>query len=303
VLDKYYKIAYLTLQLQDITAMENNITDQVYIEYSFTMQPQQPWNDVLMAQLGEVGFESFIETEEGIKAYVLQSLDSDAILHNVALMENDLCDIAFAKAEIPPTNWNAEWEKNFDPIIVNNRCEVRAPFHKSSGAEFEIVMEPKMSFGTGHHQTTHMMIEHLLVENVTDLDVLDMGSGTGVLGILAQMRGAATVDAIDIDTWCYENAMENVERNKTDRVTVILGGAEQLEGKTYDVIIANINRNILLQDIPVYARSLKSGGTILFSGFYKEDLVPIKNKCNDCGISYDSHLEKDNWIAAKMIKK
>lgn len=282
--------------------MENNTTNQIYIEYDFTVTPQTPWNDVLMAQLGEVGFESFIETETGIKAYVLKSTDTATILEDVDMMNNDLCDIAFAKAEIPPVNWNAEWEKNFDPITVNNRCEVRAPFHKASGVEYDIVIEPKMSFGTGHHQTTHMMIEHLLNENVDNLEVLDMGSGTGVLGILAQMRGAAKVDAIDIDTWCYENALENVERNKTDKVAVILGGAEQLEGKSYDFIIANINRNILLQDIPVYAKSLKKGGTILFSGFYEDDLIHIKNKCKDNGIDYDSHLKKDNWIAAKMIK-
>ncbi|PPK95072.1 ribosomal protein L11 methyltransferase [Nonlabens xylanidelens] len=282
--------------------MENNTTDQIYVEYDFTVTPQLPWNDVLMAQLGEVGFESFIETETGIKAYVLKTTDAATILDTVDIMNNDLCDIAFAKAEIPPTNWNAEWEKNFNPITVNNRCEVRAPFHQASGVEYDIVIEPKMSFGTGHHQTTHMMIEHLLNENVENLEVLDMGSGTGVLGILAQMRGAVKVDAIDIDTWCYENALENVKRNKTDKVAVILGGAEQLEGKSYDFIIANINRNILLQDIPVYAKSLKKGGTILFSGFYEEDLVHIKNKCMESGIVYDSHLKKDNWIAAKMIK-
>lgn len=283
--------------------MENNITNLIYVEYDFKVAPQQPWNDVLMAQLGEVGFESFIETEKGVKAYILQSLDSDSLLDGVSIMKNELCDLAFAKADVPPTNWNAEWEKNFDPITVNNRCEVRAPFHKASGVEYDIVIEPKMSFGTGHHQTTHMMIEHLLEEDVTGLDVLDMGSGTGVLGILAQMRGAGSVDAIDIDTWCFENALENVERNKTDKVNVILGGAEVLEGKSYDFVIANINRNILLQDIPVYANSLKPGGIILFSGFYKEDLETIENKCNESGIFYDSHLTKDNWVAAKMVKK
>ncbi|AGC75175.1 ribosomal protein L11 methyltransferase [Nonlabens dokdonensis] len=282
--------------------MENNTTNLLYVEYDFKVVPQQPWNDVLMAQLGEVGFESFIETDHGIKAYILQSQDSDEVLEGVSIMKNDLCDIAFAKADVPPTNWNAEWEKNFDPIIVNDRCEVRAPFHKASGVEYDIVIEPKMSFGTGHHQTTHMMIEHLLKEDLNDLDVLDIGSGTGVLAILAQMRGAKKVDAIDIDTWCYENALENVERNNADKVNVILGGAEQLDGRLYDFIIANINRNILLQDIPVYAKSLKSGGTILFSGFYEEDLVHIQEKCNESSINYDSHLYKDNWIAVKMIK-
>lgn len=283
--------------------MKEIITDQVYIEYSFQLEPKEPWSDVLIAQLGEAGFDSFIDTDNGIKAYVLQSIDSDAILDDVSLMDHDLCSIAFAKAEIPPTNWNQEWEKNFDPITVDNRCEVRAPFHVSSDLEYDIVIEPKMSFGTGHHQTTHMMIAHLLNENLTGLEVLDMGSGTGVLAILAQMRGAKTVDAIDIDTWCYENALENVNRNKTDKVTVILGGAEQLEGKMYDFIIANINRNILLNDIPIYSKSLKKGGIILFSGFYVDDMSSIESKCNDYGIIYDSHKVQDNWVAVKMLKK
>jgi ribosomal protein L11 methyltransferase len=283
--------------------MKEIVTDQVYIEYSFQLEPKEPWSDVLIAQLGEVGFDSFIDTDNGIKAYVLQSIDSDAILDDVSLMDHDLCSIAFAKAEIPPTNWNQEWEKNFDPITVDNRCEVRAPFHVSSGLEYDIVIEPKMSFGTGHHQTTHMMIEHLLNENLTGLEVLDMGSGTGVLAILAQMRGAKKVDAIDIDTWCYENALENVNRNKTDKVTVILGGAEQLESKMYDFIIANINRNILLNDIPIYSKSLKKGGVILFSGFYEVDMASIVNMCNDHSIIYDLHKIKDNWVAVKMLKK
>lgn len=278
-------------------------TDQIYIEYQFTVTPREPWSDVLIAQLGEAGFDSFSDTDTGILGYVLKSLDNDAILENVDLMQHDLVDIAFAKAEIPPTNWNQEWEKNFDPIVVDNRCEVRAPFHKASGVEFDIVIEPKMSFGTGHHQTTHMMIQHLLSEPLADLDVLDMGSGTGVLGILAKMRGAARVDLIDIDTWCYENALENVERNKVSDTTVILGGAEQLAGKTYDFIIANINRNILLEDIPSYAVSLKPGGTILFSGFYTDDLPAIQAACNLVSIAYVSHFTRDNWVGVKMLKK
>ncbi|GAK89283.1 ribosomal protein L11 methyltransferase [Nonlabens ulvanivorans] len=282
--------------------MSHSVTDQIYIEYQFTIIPVQPWNDVLIAQLGEAGFESFVETETGVTGYILKSLDNDSILDGVDVMSNELVNIAFAKAEIEPTNWNAEWEKNFNPITVDSRCEVRAPFHEATGVEYDIVIEPKMSFGTGHHQTTHMMIQHLLNEDLTGLRVLDMGSGTGVLGILAQMRGAIDVDAIDIDTWCYENAIENVERNKADKVNVILGGAEQLAGRMYDFIIANINRNILLQDIPVYGESLKSGGTILFSGFYTDDLDLIKEACNKVGIQYDSHMVKDNWVGLKMIK-
>ncbi|MGB5981638.1 MAG: 50S ribosomal protein L11 methyltransferase [Nonlabens sp.] len=283
--------------------MENNITDQIYVEYDFTVTPTTPWNDVLMSQLGDLQFESFIETDGGIKAYIREAFDSDNLLDELDLMQNDLCDIAFAKAEVPPTNWNQEWEKNFDPITVDGKCEVRAPFHQSQGLEYEIIIEPKMSFGTGHHQTTHMMIQFLLKENLTEKTVLDMGSGTGVLAILAQMRGAKSVDAIDIDTWCYENAIENVDRNKADSVNVLLGGAEQLEGQYYDAIIANINLNVLLTDIPTYAKSLKPDGIIWFSGFYNENIAAIKAACKEVGIHYDSTLEKDNWVALKMLKQ
>jgi ribosomal protein L11 methyltransferase len=283
--------------------MKNNTTDQIYTEYDFTVTPSQPWNDVLMAALGEYGFESFMETEIGFKAYILQSLDHDNLLDNFEWMNHDLFDLAFAKAKIPPTNWNHEWEKNFDPIVVDDLCEVRATFHESKGLKYDIVIEPKMSFGTGHHQTTFMIIQHLLKENLEGLEILDMGSGTGVLAILAQMRGASYIDAIDIDTWCYENALENVERNKAHKVNVILGGAEQLVGKSYDAIIANINLNVLLRDIPTYAGVLKKQGMIWFSGFYKTDMDAITLLCNDHGLVYDSMLEKDNWVAVKMFKK
>lgn len=282
--------------------MNPKTTNQIYVEYQFSIQPKTPWSDVLMAQLGAVGFDSFIETDQGIAAYILQDIDHDHILDNVDIMQYDDVDIAFAKANIPPTNWNAEWEKNFHPILVDKRCEVRAPFHEPSGVEYDIIIEPKMSFGTGHHQTTHMMIQYLLTETLEDKTVLDMGSGTGVLAILASMRGAAHVDAIDIDTWCYENALENVARNHTNKVHVILGGAEQLGPTKYDFIIANINRNILLQDIPTYARVLKENGIILFSGFYEDDLTKITERCKEFSIKYVSHKTKDNWVGLKMIK-
>ncbi|ARN70515.1 ribosomal protein L11 methyltransferase [Nonlabens tegetincola] len=282
--------------------MANNITNQIYVEYDFTVTPREPWSDILCAQLGDAGFESFIDTQSGVKAYILKDLDSDNVLSTVDLINSDYCDIAFAKADIPPTNWNAEWEKNFTPILVNDQCLIRAPFHESKEVKYEIVMEPKMSFGTGHHQTTYMMIQFLLKEELAGKKVLDMGSGTGVLAILAQMRGATLVDAIDIDTWCFENAQENTERNNADKVNVILGGAEQLAGKQYDFIIANINRNILLQDIPKYAASLKNGGSIIFSGFYTQDLPLINEACSKVGLTYETHIEKDNWVGLKANK-
>lgn len=282
--------------------MENNFTDQLYVEYDFTVQPTEPWTDVLMSQLGDLNFESFIETDKGCKAYIRKSLDSDNLLEDFELMENDLVDLAFAKADVPPTNWNKEWESNFSPIMVEDRCEVRAPFHESRGAEYDIVIEPKMSFGTGHHQTTHMMIQFLLEEDLEGKKVLDMGSGTGVLAILAQMRGATAIDAIDIDTWCYENAIENVQRNHADKVEVILGGAEQLSGRSYDAIIANINLNVLLNDVKAYSDCLESGGVIWFSGFYQENIPTLVEACKEVGLVYDSQKERDNWVALRMVK-
>lgn len=276
--------------------------DQLYVEYDFTITPPDPWNDVLIAQLGELDFESFIHTDAGIKAYVAQSVDKDLDIEQLDIFENDLVDIAFAKAEVPPTNWNAEWEKNFDPIYVDDLCEVRAPFHKSRGLKYEIVIEPKMSFGTGHHQTTFMMIQHLLKEDLAGKVVLDMGSGTGVLAILAEKRGASKIDAIDIDTWCYENAQENVAANGANNVEVILGGAEELGDTMYDLIIANINRNILLQDVPTYCKQLKNDGVLLLSGFYTEDVEIIKKKCAENGVIFDSQLQLNNWVACRMIK-
>ncbi|PRP66949.1 50S ribosomal protein L11 methyltransferase [Nonlabens agnitus] len=281
----------------------SKITDQLYVEYTFTVAPIEPWNDVLAAQLGTLGFESFMETEEGLLAYIQKDLDQEDLLKDLEILQSDHVDIAFAKAEIPPTNWNHEWESNFEAIMVDGRCEVRAPFHEKHVVDYDIVIEPKMSFGTGHHQTTYMMMEHLLELDFKNQKVLDMGSGTGVLAILAQMRGANAVDAVDIDTWCYENALENVERNKADKVTVILGGAEVLQDKFYDVIIANINRNILLVDIPTYSKCLSTGGLLLLSGFYEEDLEAIEAACLQAGLEYQGHRKKDNWIAPMFLKK
>ncbi|MGB2758985.1 MAG: 50S ribosomal protein L11 methyltransferase, partial [Maribacter stanieri] len=203
--------------------------------------------------------------------------------------------------EIEQENWNATWEQNFQPIIIDDVCMIRAPFHDKIKVEYDIVIEPIMSFGSGHHETTHMMLQHILQLDVKDKTVLDMGSGTGVLAILAGMRGATTIDAIDIDNWCYLNAKENVERNNMDFISVYEGDAALLKGKKYDLIIANINRNILLADMPKYVQSLNSGGVLLLSGFYTEDLDMITQKCVDLELKFEKNLERNNWVAAKYV--
>ena len=284
----------------------------IYLEYTFTVTPVQPGSDIIIAQLGAVGFESFVENETGVVAYIQKEeafpgktdeLEYDSLLEDVDIMTSDLFEVSYTATEIEQVNWNEEWEKHFDPMEFDGRCEVRAPFHVKTDVEFDIVIEPKMSFGTGHHETTHMMIKHLLKLDVTGKKTLDMGSGTGVLAILAEMRGAGPVDAIDIDNWCYLNAIENAERNNCKKLSVYEGDASLLEGRSYDLIIANINRNILLQDIPTYANCLNKDGILLLSGFYTEDLATISEKCNDNKLYFVENFERNNWIACKFEKR
>ena len=225
----------------------------VYLEYDFTIEPTQPATDILIAELGEVGFESFVENETGLLAYILKSDWREDILDGLYILQQPGFEISWTQKEIQQQNWNAEWERNFHPITIGNRCMVRAPFHPAAGVEYDIVIEPKMSFGTGHHETTHMMLQHILDMDVQGKSVLDMGCGTGVLAILAKKKGAGPVDAIDIDEWCYLNTQENIERNDCGSIKAFLGDSSLLKGKKYDVILANIIRNILLEVILVYA--------------------------------------------------
>jgi ribosomal protein L11 methyltransferase len=277
------------------------MSNTIYIEYRFTVTPKEPASDILIAELGEAGFESFVEEENDVLAYIQKEEWSSDILNDLVILTNSRYDIDYDFKEIQQENWNATWEQNFQPIVVDDICLIRAPFHNPIDVEFDIVIEPKMSFGTGHHETTHMMLQHILQLNVTEKSVLDMGSGTGVLAILSAMRGATKVDAIDIDNWCYLNAKENIARNKMDFIEVFEGDVTLLKGKKYDVIIANINRNILLADIPSYANALNENGTILLSGFYAEDLDMINQKCFDIGLKFEKKLVRNNWVATKYV--
>jgi len=274
---------------------------QIYIEYNFTVSPLQPGTEILIAQLGLVNFESFVETEKGVKAYIQKMDWKESILNDIQILESDEFEISHIKSEIDQINWNAEWENNFHPIEVNEDCAVRAPFHQPFHVKYEIVIEPKMSFGTGHHETTYMMLQHILENDFKDKSVLDMGCGTAVLAILAEMRGASKIDAIDIDEWCYENSVENVERNACTKISVFQGDVSLLTTKKYDSIIANINRNILLQDMEAYCNCLDKRGELYLSGFYKEDLPLISSTCTKLGLSFVTNKVKNNWIAAKFI--
>ncbi|WP_373518221.1 50S ribosomal protein L11 methyltransferase, partial [Pricia sp.] len=193
------------------------------------------------------------------------------------------------------------WESNFHPILINHRCAVRAPFHTKFDVEYDIVIEPKMSFGTGHHETTHMMLQFILDHDFEGKSVLDMGSGTGVLSILAALKGALHVDAIDIDNWCYLNAKENVTRNDCAHINVYEGDSGLLGDRKYDIILANISRNILVEDIPIYTQNLTEKGTLFVSGFYAKDFSVISKKCAETGLKFEKNLEKNHWVAAKYV--
>ena len=275
---------------------------KIYIGYHFTISPLELGSEILIAELGEKTFESFIETETGISAFVQKDLWNENILEDIQILSNPEFKIEYTFEEIEQVNWNEEWEKNFEPINVDGKCHVRAPFHEKTNAEFDIVIEPKMSFGTGHHETTHMMIQHLLETDLVGKKTLDMGCGTAILAILAEMKGAQPIDAIDIDNWCYLNSIENAERNNCKHISVYEGEASLLTDKKYDVIIANINRNILLNDMQQYVASLNENGILFLSGFYTEDIPVISESCTSKGLTYVKQFERNNWVALKFVK-
>ena len=273
----------------------------IYLEFNFTISPLEPAREILVAELGEASFESFVEHESGMLAYIDKAAYTSQLLGDIYVLQNSDFKISWVVKEIEQQNWNAEWERNFHPITVSGECMVRAPFHSKEEVTYDIVIEPKMSFGTGHHETTHMMLQHILDNDFEGKSVLDMGCGTGVLAILAEKKGAVALEAIDIDEWCYLNTLENIARNACDKITALQGDASLLQGKEYDIILANINRNILLDDIPKYAKCLKRGGQLYVSGFYSGDLDAISSKCAGLNLKFEKKIEKNRWVSAKYV--
>ena len=276
------------------------MSNAIYIGYTFKVEPLQPGSEILIAELGYAGFESFVENEFGVVAYIQKNEWNANILQDIHILNSEEFKITYEFNEIEQTNWNEEWEKNFNPIVVDELVTVRAPFHEKPNTKFDLIIEPKMSFGTGHHETTHMMIQHILKNDFIGKSVLDMGCGTGVLAILAEKVGATQLDAIDIDNWCYLNSVENAERNHCNNISVFEGDISLLKNQNYDCIIANINRNILLQDIPTYAKHLNKNGKLFLSGFYEEDLELITNTCSENGMVFKDKIIKNKWVAAKF---
>lgn len=264
-------------------------------------------NDVLAAELGEIGFESFTENENGLQGYISDQLyNVKGLQDKLAEFPLENVEIHFTESLVESKDWNEEWEKNyFKPIRIGQDCVIRASFHEyEPGYTYNIIIDPKMAFGTGNHETTFLMISEMLKLDLTGKELLDMGCGTAVLAILARMKGAGRVVAIDIDEWAYNNALENIRLNNTDDIQVALGGAEQIPAFVkFDLVFANINRNILLNDIPHYNECMKPGAFLYMSGFYVEDIAAIEEECKRNGLALLSHTEKNNWVAVKVQKQ
>lgn len=276
-----------------------------YIEIKLSIQPySDELSEILMAELGELGYESFFETENGLEAYIQVTTYNKAELEKLLDSYKAQHSIAFEETLIKAQNWNAVWESNFEPIVIDNRCTIRAPFHTDMPAlEYDIIIEPKMSFGTGHHDTTYLMAEWLLNNDVKNLKVLDMGCGTGILAILAAMKNALPIDAIDIDEWAYNNAIDNVRANNVaDKIIVKQGDASLLNGCTYNLILANINRNILLQDMVTYASSLEKDGILVVSGIFTEDIPMIIEEATKQGLQHVEEKSRNKWARIAFRK-
>src|SRR5690606_979104 len=274
-----------------------------YIEYQFTISPVEPWREILMALLTECGFESFTDSDEGLNAYVKKNEeDLNCVKERINVLHD--AEIKFKRTEIEQQNWNAIWQFGFKPIIVNDQYYIRAEVHEATPEiPYEIIIQPKMSFGTGHHATTHLMVEYILELDWNGKDVLDMGCGTSILAILTKMKGAENVEAIDINDWAVENSIENAERNSVE-INVKLGDAEILGDKKFDVIIANIQRNILMEDIPKYAKVLNfANGELILSGLMEEDFEDIQSKCEENGVEFVSKKQRNEWIALRFKKQ
>lgn len=280
-----------------------------YIEVTFNITPYaEAVADALIAELSQIGYDGFSYTDQGFIAYIpVQDYQAEAIgqleVYRFFAQEHR---IETTVQEIEDQDWNKVWEENFTPIVVDNRILVRAGFHETiPGIEYEILIEPKMSFGTGHHATTALMLRTILEhkDQIRGKRVLDMGCGTGILSIMAAKVGAHDITGIDIDSWAYNNAMENIRDNHTDNITIKIGDAALLaQEQTFDIILANINRNILLNDMPHYTAKLSSDGLLIMSGFYLQDLPLIREKAESLGLVFKEYREEQKWVAASFHK-
>ena len=268
-----------------------------YLAIHFTLIPRDPFTEILIAELAEYPFESFEETENGLIAYIPENVANLVVIESLPLRKNPDVDMDYSIQTVAPQNWNEKWERDFPVVVIDERCRIRAPFHEAKGYPLELIIHPKMSFGTGHHPTTYLMISYLLDLECTGINVLDMGCGTGILGIAALQMGAKQVTAVDTELWCVQNTLENARLNKCTSLEAVQQNKVPKGKIPFDLILANINRNILVQQMEDYLDVLKEKGSILLSGFYPSDLKLISSQMTKLGFRINSMREKDEWMA------
>ncbi|QTV04724.1 50S ribosomal protein L11 methyltransferase [Faecalibacter bovis] len=272
-----------------------------YIEYKFQVTETEPWNEIIIANISDLPFESFLENENGFDAYIPATDENEAEIKEV-LDTLDYIEFSYTRTEIEQQNWNATWEESFSPILVNDQCLIRAEFHETiENIPYEIIIQPKMSFGTGHHSTTHLMVEYILETEFSGKDILDMGCGTSILAILGMKKNANYAECIDIDEWAVENSIENGKRNGVS-LDAKMGDNSLLGTKTFDIILANINKNILMAQIPSYIEVLNDGGDLFLSGLMEQDYNDIHAFCIERGLTFVSVKQRNEWIALHFKK-
>ena len=274
-----------------------------YTELNIRLKDIDPFSEIIIARLNEIDFETFEEDTNGVKCYIQSKLFNKNKIDSILAEILTQTSLQYSINKIPQKNWNLEWEKNFKPVRINSRCIIRADFHPPySDIEDEIIITPKMSFGTGHHETTYLMINELYNIDLIDKRVLDIGCGTGVLSIISSKRGAEKIVAIDIDEWAYKNSIENSKLNNINNTKFILGDIDKLNGLTFNVILANINRNIILRDLHIYYRSLSLNGELFISGFLVDDINLILEVAKKLGFSLIKKKNKNQWYMLRLRK-
>ena len=274
----------------------------IYRLFSFKVNPIKIGSEILIAELSELGFDSFEETSNGINAYLINDKWNVNLLSNLNIMSSSKFEIEYTSKLIHPKNWNKIWESSFKPVRISKDCVVRSEFHPTFNLKYEIIITPKMSFGTGHHETTLMVMNYILDLNLVSLKVLDVGCGTGILSILSEKRGAKAVDAFDTDRWCFENTRENSHLNSCKFIDIFFGDISLVKESKYDIILANINKNIIMREFSIYENLLNTGGQLIISGFFEYDIIEIDKKAKSLSFELVSQKVKKLWVSIHYIK-
>jgi ribosomal protein L11 methyltransferase len=271
-----------------------------YISINFIVKPVYPGVEILLAELSQLEFEMFEETDLGLVAYIEEDLFLEEKIFDLSIFNSKEFKISFTKKKIKNQNWNKRWESNFDAVEINSLCTVRAPFHEKSNKQFDIVIMPEMSFGTGHHETTQLMMKYILELNISEFIVCDIGCGTGILSILAEMKGAKKIDAVDISKNCYNNSLSNIKLNNCDKIFVHNSNSKILHGKLYDLVLSNMTYDKLSKNFKNFSTLINEGGELIISGFFENDLGSINDELIRYNFTFISSLSKNKWVAARF---